>query len=332
MIKSMAGTYEIELICDLHGHSRKKNVFIYGCNVPESPQACKLFPFILSKISPIFSYQYSRFGVQKSKESTMRVALFKDLKIPQIYTMESSFCGPDFGKFIGMHFTGEILAGIGRDLCRTLIVFGGTAGLPSSPQSKAKKQPLSVNKNRIKKGKQDKPAKKTCNNGNMRILGIDLDQILGEMMEKEDILHNGENGDSSSGSDSDPSEDNLEIEELRNLIPISYSAPQKKKEKNSKKKIKEVKSFTRRIPKQKCKKCGDEMLAGHICKVQDAPPPPKKAPIGLRTYYNLSGKRVHDQATQTPLSLYPKAAKANEDGQNRSVSPLGLNTSSENIL
>ncbi|CAG9316427.1 unnamed protein product [Blepharisma stoltei] len=336
LIKSMAGNYDIELICDLHGHSRKKNVFIYGCNVPDSPQACKIFPFILSKLSPIFSYQYSRFGVQKSKESTMRVTMFKDLKIPQIYTMESSFCGADFGQYMGMHFTGQILAGIGRDLCRTLIVFGQNQPIIQSPVSKGKRQPMPLAKSRIKKGKLPEKTPKKAENKAMiepfKLFGVDYDEILNEMMQKEDILHNGEDGEDSSGSDSDPSEDNLEIEELRNLVPLSYSAPTKKKEKN-KKKINQPKTFTRRIPKQKCKKCGEEMQPGHQCKVQDAPPPPKKAPIGLRTYYNLAGKRVHDQATQTPLSLYPKAAKGITDEEpNRSTSPHALNASMENNL
>ena len=37
--------------------------------------------------------------MQKSKEATARIALFKELKnVPCIYTMESSFAGIDFGK------------------------------------------------------------------------------------------------------------------------------------------------------------------------------------------------------------------------------------------
>ena len=32
LIHSFHRTHDIELICDLHGHSRKKNIFAYGCN------------------------------------------------------------------------------------------------------------------------------------------------------------------------------------------------------------------------------------------------------------------------------------------------------------
>ena len=49
----------------------------------------------LSKLCPFFVYGLSRFGNQRSKEATARIAMFNDLKIPAIYTMESSFCGND---------------------------------------------------------------------------------------------------------------------------------------------------------------------------------------------------------------------------------------------
>ena len=63
LIRGFKGHHELDIICDLHGHSRKKNIFMYGCNVANDPSACKLFPYILSKISPVFNYNYCRFGV-----------------------------------------------------------------------------------------------------------------------------------------------------------------------------------------------------------------------------------------------------------------------------
>lgn len=51
---------------------------------------------MLSKLSPYFSFESSRFNVSKSKDATARIALFKELKTaPCIYTMESSFAGVD---------------------------------------------------------------------------------------------------------------------------------------------------------------------------------------------------------------------------------------------
>ena len=83
------------VFCDFHGHSRRKNIFMYGCHVPSNPEDTRLFPFLLSRICPFFVYNYSRFGNQKSKEATARIAMFNELKLPTIYTMESSFCGND---------------------------------------------------------------------------------------------------------------------------------------------------------------------------------------------------------------------------------------------
>ena len=98
------------IFTDFHGHSRRKNIFMYGCNNPNSPEDTRIFPFIYSNLCPFFIYNYSRFGNQKSKESTARMALFNELKQhPAIYTVESSFCGNDVGKFAKYHFSTENL-------------------------------------------------------------------------------------------------------------------------------------------------------------------------------------------------------------------------------
>ena len=54
-----------------------------------------ILPFIMSKIGkPHFSYDYSRFKMQRNKESTARITLFRELKIQNVFTMEASFCVP----------------------------------------------------------------------------------------------------------------------------------------------------------------------------------------------------------------------------------------------
>ena len=99
LIKSLAKERDLELICDFHGHSRKKNIFTYGCNVSNTPETTRIFPYLLSKISPHFYYPYCSFRMQKSKQGTMRISLFKELKVPLIYTLEASFCGSDMVKY-----------------------------------------------------------------------------------------------------------------------------------------------------------------------------------------------------------------------------------------
>jgi hypothetical protein len=62
--------------------------------------------------------------LHKSKESTARVALYKELKTANnIFTMESSFAGIDFGKEKGYHFTTAMLETLGKDVCRSLLIY-----------------------------------------------------------------------------------------------------------------------------------------------------------------------------------------------------------------
>ena len=87
------------------------------------PEETRLYPYLMSKLCPFFSYNYSRFGNQKSKEATARIAMFNDIKIPAIYTMESSFCGMDEGPYANYHFSTDNLMQTGRDFARTLLLF-----------------------------------------------------------------------------------------------------------------------------------------------------------------------------------------------------------------
>lgn len=110
LIKNLHAEREVLMYCDFHGHSRKQNVFMYGCNNKAKPEETRIFPYMMSKLNPYFSFENCRFGVQKSKESTARVALYKELKTcPNIFTIESSFSGLDMGPQKGMHFTTDML-------------------------------------------------------------------------------------------------------------------------------------------------------------------------------------------------------------------------------
>ena len=88
------------------------------------PEECRVFPLILSKLSKYFHFGACRFGVQKSKDSTARVSLYKELKTcPNIFTMESTFSGLDYGEGRGMHMTQDHFQEMGRDLCRTILIY-----------------------------------------------------------------------------------------------------------------------------------------------------------------------------------------------------------------
>ncbi len=126
MIINFAKERELVMFCDFHGHSRRKNIFMYGCHNPTSPEDTRLFPFILSKVSPFFVFGFSRFGSQRSKEATARVAMFNELKIPAIYTMESSFCGMDQGPYKNFHFSTDNLMQNGKEFCKAMLIYCAT--------------------------------------------------------------------------------------------------------------------------------------------------------------------------------------------------------------
>ena len=124
MIKDLHQERGVVFYCDLHGHSRKQNVFMYGCNNKLNPAETRMFPLILSKFNNTFKFESCRFGVQKSKEGSARVSMYKELKtVPNVFTMESTFSGVDFGDLKGQHMTSEHFENMGRDLCRAILIY-----------------------------------------------------------------------------------------------------------------------------------------------------------------------------------------------------------------
>ena len=125
MIKKLQEDRDIFLFCDFHTHSRKKNVFMYGCSNSKGTDILKekIFPNLLSKNSDVFSFADSCFAIQKSKESTARVVMWRDFNIVNSYTLEASFCGADFGKFADYHFNTAMLEEIGHRFCQTIYDF-----------------------------------------------------------------------------------------------------------------------------------------------------------------------------------------------------------------
>ena len=73
----------------------RKNTFFYGNSTEENPYSARVFPLMLSRLSKYVSFEDCRFVVQKAKESTARVALWRELKIDNIFTLEASFHGFD---------------------------------------------------------------------------------------------------------------------------------------------------------------------------------------------------------------------------------------------
>ncbi|MGH0150557.1 UNVERIFIED_CONTAM: hypothetical protein FKN15_048251 [Acipenser sinensis] len=122
--------------CDYHGHSRKKNVFMYGCSIKETvwqtnvsaasselqeDLGYRTLPKILSQIAPAFSMSSCSFVVEKSKESTARVVVWREIGVQKSYTMESTLCGCDQGKYKGLQIGTKELEEMGAKFCVGLL-------------------------------------------------------------------------------------------------------------------------------------------------------------------------------------------------------------------
>ena len=87
---------DIMAFVDLHGHSRKKNVFVYGPQFPLSSDKyyrCRLIPKLLSEETSKFRYHSSSFKYEYCKRKTARVVLAREYNIMNCYTLEASFSG-----------------------------------------------------------------------------------------------------------------------------------------------------------------------------------------------------------------------------------------------
>ncbi|KAM9743726.1 cytosolic carboxypeptidase 1 isoform 2-T3 [Menidia menidia] len=132
------------VFCDYHGHSRKKNVFMYGCSVKETVWQTNIsatssdlqedlgyrtLPKILSQIAPAFSMGSCSFVVERSKESTARVVVWREIGVKRSYTMESTLCGCDQGKYKGLQIGTRELEEMGAQFCMSLLRLKRLTGL-----------------------------------------------------------------------------------------------------------------------------------------------------------------------------------------------------------
>lgn len=101
------------LYCDFHGHSRKKNVFLYGCREAGVVGAEQALVDVLSRAAPLFSSADCRFGVEKSKLSTSRVVVWS-MGVTCSYTMEATYNGASRGIYDGVQVTTAQLEEMGR--------------------------------------------------------------------------------------------------------------------------------------------------------------------------------------------------------------------------
>lgn len=113
---------EVFLFCDFHGHSRKKNVFLYGCSSLQSwwppdheydddPLIYKQLAETLHKIEASFDKRSSRYTIERGRESTARVVVWREFDVHRSYTLEATFSGCNLGQL-------EVRTGFEKSCCK----------------------------------------------------------------------------------------------------------------------------------------------------------------------------------------------------------------------
>ncbi|XP_044837186.1 cytosolic carboxypeptidase 4 isoform X2 [Mauremys mutica] len=125
------------VFCDYHGHSQKKNVFLYGCSIKETlwQAGCtvntavvtedvgyRTLPKILDKVAPAFVMSSCSFLVEKSRESTARVVVWREIGVLRSYTMENTYCGCSHGLYKGLQVGTRELEEMGAKFCLGLLI------------------------------------------------------------------------------------------------------------------------------------------------------------------------------------------------------------------
>ncbi|KAF1314693.1 hypothetical protein FI667_g16455, partial [Globisporangium splendens] len=83
----------------------------------------RVFPMVVAKNSHFFSFASCDFKVHKSKVNTARVVVNHELGVINSYTLEASFCGPDFGPRKDTQFSTWDLEEMGKSWCQSLLIY-----------------------------------------------------------------------------------------------------------------------------------------------------------------------------------------------------------------
>lgn len=124
------------LMVDFHGHSRRKNLFLYGCS-PElswkasdrkkalkasmKDQSYLCLPLALDSCAHAFSLNQCCHTIEKKKEPTARIALYRQLGLKLSYTLECSQAGCGQGLYSGLHLGINQLTQTGSQFCSALL-------------------------------------------------------------------------------------------------------------------------------------------------------------------------------------------------------------------
>jgi len=118
---------KVLLYCDFHGHSRKKNIFLYGCELDKSEIIGditeKTFPNQMNNYLNFFDIDSCKYIIEDYKKSTARVVGYQELKTLYSYTLECSFAGYENKLNKQEHYHPKHLKQIGSSFIKSIYQF-----------------------------------------------------------------------------------------------------------------------------------------------------------------------------------------------------------------
>ena len=209
MITKLATQRNIAFVIDCHGHFGTFNSLFY-CNYKDNKRTCKLFPYICSRLSRIISFQQCTFSMPRYKLSTERISLFNELDDEDndnIVALETSFFGVNrSGEYARTYFNSNLLKEIGRDICLGMLSY----------YYKCENMSIEVNF--------------YSNKENIKKLDVDMREFESEIIREvneddEEVELNDEK------SESEPSVDNLDKNQIMKLMPGNGKRRRRRKNK-----------------------------------------------------------------------------------------------------
>ena len=200
MILKLTLQRNIAFIIDCHGHFGTFNSLFY-CNYKDDNKTCKLFPYLCSHLSKIISFQQSTFAMPRFKINTERIALFNELDDDDndnVVALETSFFGINKnGEYNKTYFNSKLMNEVGRDICLGMLSY----------YYKCKNIDIEFNF--------------FGNKDNAKKLDVDMrefeSEIIKEVAEEEEDNNNNEVNEEK--SESEPSVDNLDKNQIMRLLP-----------------------------------------------------------------------------------------------------------------
>ena len=209
MILKLTLQRNIAFIVDCHGHFGTFNSLFY-CNYKEDRRTCRLFPYLCSHLSKIISFQQSTFAMPRFKMSTERISLFNELdddNNDNIVALETSFFGVNrSGEYARTYFNSKLLKEVGRDLCMGMLSYY------------YKCENMDIELNFFK------------NKENAKKLDVDMREFESEIIKEENEDEDENNNDiNEEKSESEPSIDNLDKNQIMRLLPGNGKRRRRKK-------------------------------------------------------------------------------------------------------